>query len=118
MITVKSEVAALEERLKQAELGPDPTFFEQYLDDELVIVSNGEVSSPKAKIVEAHQPGKGQKFTRVEMTDMQIVEHGTTAVVTCKGHFETDNGVSHDLKFMRVWAKKNNCWKIVAGTIA
>lgn len=117
MITVNSEITELEERLKQAELGPDSKFFEEHLDDDLVIVANGEVASPKAKIIEAHRPGNGQKFTRVEMTDMQIIDHGTTAVVTCKGHFESDKG-SHDLRFMRVWAKKNNGWKIIAGTIA
>ena len=29
MSTVQSEIAALEERLRLAELGPDPTFFEE-----------------------------------------------------------------------------------------
>ena len=71
----------------------------------------------KAKVIEAHQPGKGPKFTRVEMSNMKITDHGTAAVVTCQGSFEGPqfNGT---LKFMRVWQKKNNRWQIVAGSVS
>ena len=37
--TVEAEIAELEERLRQAELGPDPKFFEQVLYHNLVLVS-------------------------------------------------------------------------------
>jgi Domain of unknown function (DUF4440) len=116
--TVEAEILALEEQLRQAELGPDPAFFEAALDDDAVLVSQGgEASFAKSQVVQAHQPGKGPKFTRVEMTDMKVVDHRIAAVVTCKGVYEAPNGTV-TLKFMRVWLKKNNRWQIVAGSIS
>ena len=107
------EIRALEERLRQAELGPDPAFFEEFLADDVLL--DGQLA--KAKVVEAHRPGKGPKFTRVEMSDWRILDHGTAAVVTCRGVYEGPQG-SHALRFLRVWLRKNDRWQIIAGTIA
>jgi len=118
MSTVQREIAALEERLRLAELGPDPKFFEEALADDAVLVSqDGQPSLAKSKVVEAHQPGKGPKFNRVEISDMKIVEHGIAAVVTCRGTFEGPQ-FSGTLKFMRVWLKKRDRWQIIAGSIS
>jgi hypothetical protein len=114
--SVTSEIQRLEEELRQAELGPDAEFFVKHIDDQMVFVGGGQSAQPKAQIVEAHRPGKGQKFTRVEMTDMKIIDQGVAAVVTCQGTYEGPNG-THVLKFMRVWAKKNDGWKIIAGAM-
>jgi hypothetical protein len=105
------EIASLEESLRQAELGPDPTFFERVLADTALI--DGERA--KAKVVAAHQPGAGPKFTKVEMSDFEIVDHGDAAVVTCKGSYEGPQW-SGTLKFMRVWLRRNNRWQIIAGS--
>lgn len=106
------EVMHLEERLRQAELGPDPTFFEEYLADDVVL----DGQQLKAKVVEAHRPGsgKGQKFTKVEMSDFKLVEHGPAVVVTCQGHYEGPQ-FTGTLKFMRVWLKEDGRWRIIAG---
>jgi hypothetical protein len=118
MSPVETEIAALEERLRLAELGPDPKFFEEALADDAVIVAqDGRPSLAKSKVVDAHQPGKGPKFTRVEMSDMKILDHGEAAVVTCQGTYEGPQ-FSSTLKFMRVWLKKNNRWQIVAGSVS
>jgi Domain of unknown function (DUF4440) len=114
---VQSEIAALEERLRIAELGPAPKFFEDALADDAVLVSDGQPSFAKSQIVQAHQPGKAPKFTRVEMSDMNVLDHGSAAVVTCRGTYESDQG-SATLRFMRVWVKKSNGWQIVAGSIS
>jgi len=115
-MSTRTEIAALEERLRLAELGPDPEFFEEALADDAVLVSDGQPSFAKSKVVAAHKPGKGPKFTRVEMTDMDILDHGTAAVVTCQGTYESAQSRAR-LKFMRVWLKKNKRWQIVAGSI-
>jgi hypothetical protein len=116
--TFEAGIADLEERVRHAELGPDPKFFEEVLDDNVVLVSeDGQPFLAKPKVGAAHQPGSAPKFTRVEMTDMKIIDHGTAAVVTCRGTYESPNS-NFSLKFMRVWLKKNNRWKIVAGSIA
>ena len=85
MNKTENEIAKWEERLRLAELGPDPKFFEEALADEVVVVSQGGDLLDKKRILEAHQQGKGGKFTRVEMSDMKIIDHGMAAVVTCKG---------------------------------
>ena len=41
MSTLQAEIATLEERLRLAELGPDPGFFEEALADDAVIFSQG-----------------------------------------------------------------------------
>ena len=116
--SIHSEIVALEERLRRAELGPDPAFFEEALADEAVLVSEaGDPFQAKSKVVAAHQPGTGPKFTSVDMSDMHIVVHGTAAVVTCRGTYQTPQS-SVTLKFMRVWLKKDGRWQIIAGSVS
>ena len=117
MTKTKKEIALLEERLRQAELGPDPETFEDLLAPNVVLVDqSGTPALAKQKVVEAHRAGKGPKFTRVEMSDVQVTEHGSVAIVTCTGAFEGPQW-SGTLKFMRVWLRKNGRWQVVAGSI-
>ncbi len=109
----REEVLALEEALRQAELGPDPGFFERVLADDALL--DGQFA--KSKVVAAHQPGGPAKFSRVEMSDVQLVEHGPAVVVTCNGLYEGPGG-SHQLTFMRVWLKQAGGWQIIAGSTA
>jgi hypothetical protein len=112
-VSTIDEITALEERLRQAELGPDPEFFEEALADDAVL----DGQRVKAKVIAAHQPGQGPKFTQVEMSDLQIVDHGLAAVVTCKGTYEGPQW-SGTLKFTRVWLKKDGRWQIIAGSVS
>ncbi len=57
------------------------------------------------------------KFTRVQMSDMQIIDHGSAAVVICNGEYETP-AATQKLKFMRAWVKKPEGWRIVSGTVS
>jgi len=110
-MSVVDEIMKLEEALRQAELGPDPKFFEEALADDAIL----DGQRMKSKVVEAHRPGVGAKFTKVEMDDFQIIDHGNAAVVMCKGTYEGPQW-SGTLKFMRVWLKKGDRWRIIAGT--
>src|SRR6185295_1016652 len=117
MSTVRNEISQLEERLRLAELGPDPAVFEELLDDDVILTGeDGRPLFAKQKVVEAHRPGRGPKFTRVDITDVQIVEHGAAAVVTCTGTFDGPQG-TFTLKFLRVWVRKDGKWRIVAGSV-
>jgi hypothetical protein len=111
-MSAHDEILALEEELRQAELGPDPAFFEQRLADDAVL--DGQLA--KSKVVAAHQPGGSAKFTRVEMTNFKLVEHGPAVVVTCTGVYEGPSG-SHTLEFMRVWLKQQENWQIIAASV-
>jgi len=118
MSNVETEITALEERLRQAELGPDPPLFEELLaDDAILVAQDGQPTFAKKQVVAAHQPGATPKFTRVETSELKIVDHNTVAVVTCNGHYEGPQ-FTGTLKFMRVWMKKNDRWQIIAGSVA
>jgi ketosteroid isomerase-like protein len=118
MSTVENEIAELEERLRQADLRPDPAFFQNHLDDQMVLMVDGDICShsPKAYIVDRHQPGKAQKFDRVEISERKILDQGDTAIVTGFGSYEGPDGRSA-MNFMRIWVKKSDGWKIVAGSM-
>lgn len=112
-MSVQDEILALEEQLRQAELGPDPAFFERRLADNAVL--DGQLQ--KAKVVAAHQPGGPAKFSKVEMSNVRLHEHGPAVVVTCTGMYEGPMG-AHTLDFMRVWLKQGSEWQIIAASIA
>ena len=84
-MSTRKEIQVLEERLREAELGPDAETFEELLANQVVLVDqSGKPSMAKLKVVEAHRAGKGPKFTDVTVSDLKIVEHGSNcAVVTC-----------------------------------
>jgi rhodanese-related sulfurtransferase len=111
-MSVRDEILALEEQLRQAELGPDPAFFERVLADDAVL--DGQLA--KAKVVAAHQPGGPAKFTSVEMSDFELHEHGSAVVVTCTGVYQAAKA-THTLKFMRIWLKKADSWQIIAASV-
>lgn len=112
-MSVIEKITALEQALRQAELKPDPAFFESVLADDALLDGR----RAKAQVVAAHQPGPEPKFTRVEMRDYEIIDHGNAAVVTCTGHYEGAQW-SGSLKFMRVWLKRDGRWLIIAGTVS
>jgi hypothetical protein len=111
-MSVRDEILALEEQLRQAELGPDPAFFERVLADDAVL--DGQLA--KSKVVAAHQPGGPAKFTSVVMSDFELHEHGPAVVVTCTGVYQAPKA-THTLKFMRIGLKKSAGWQIIAGSV-
>jgi len=62
---VTKEIMDLEEGLRQAELGPDASFFEDKLAPDVVLTSETGDPLPREKVIEAHSPNSGApKFTR------------------------------------------------------
>jgi hypothetical protein len=110
-VSAIDEIKKLEERLREAELGPDPEFFRAILADDAVL----DGQRLKQKVVDAHRPGRGPKFDRVEMSDYALVDHGDTVVVTCTGRYE-GSAWSGTLNFMRVWHRRDRGWQIIAAT--
>lgn len=117
-MTTVSEVRVLEEQLRQAELDCDAAFFERALADDAVLVSEtGDPFQAKTRVVEAHRPGVHPGFTRVDMSEQRLIDHGDAVVVTCRGTFGNADG-EVTLKFMRVWLKRHGRWQIIAGSVS
>lgn len=113
-MSTHAEITALEEKLRSAELGPDPEFFRSVLAESVVLNNR----PGKTRVMEAHKSQETPKFTRVDMADLEIREHGdNAAVVTCKGTF-SGPGWEGTLQFMRVWLKIDGEWKIIAGSVS
>lgn len=118
MPSVQTEIAELEEQLRTAELAPDPKVFQKLLDDNMLVVNDsGDPFLAKPTVVASHLPGRGPKFLSVEISELHIVDHGTAATVTCRGTYKTPDS-TFTLKFMRIWLKKSDGWKVIAGTIS
>lgn len=113
---IQQEIAALEEQLRLAELGPDPAFFVATLSDDVVLVQNGNEQLTKQQVVDGHRPHGGPKFVDVQTRDLRIVEHGDTAVVSCEGVFTLPDGKIVSLDVMRVWHRADR-WQIIAASI-
>ena len=105
------EVRELENQLREAELGPDPAFFDRVISDDALL----DGARAKPRVLAAHQPGRGPKFTKVEMSEFDFVDHGTAVVVTCKGTYESAQW-SGNIRFMRVWLKRDGLWQIIAAS--
>jgi hypothetical protein len=117
MTPVQIEIAAQEERLREAELGPDLAVFEELLADDVVLVGqDGKPGLTKSQVVQAHQPGKGPKFLAVAFNNLNIVDHGSAAVATCEGVYQTAESTV-TLQFMRFWLKRAGRWQIVAASV-
>ena len=56
MNAVRDDIAALEERLRQAELGPDPKFFEEVLADDVVLVGQDGEAFFATELTRARRP--------------------------------------------------------------
>lgn len=111
-MTTDDDIRRLEQQLRRAELGPDAAFFEKHLADDVILDG---ARGMKETVVAAHQSDGTAKFSKVEMSDLFIVDHGDAAVVTCTGTYEGAKG-PFTLKFMRVWIKRAGRWQIIAGT--
>jgi hypothetical protein len=115
--SLEAQIRDLEARLRDAELGPDPRFFQEHLADDVLLTEDGKPAFAKARVVDAHQPGHRPKFTKVEMTDLVVVPHGDAAVVSGRGTYEGPQG-SFALSFLRVWHQRDGRWQIIAGSVS
>jgi hypothetical protein len=64
-MSTQDGIRALEERLRQAELGANPEVFEELLADDAILVDQeGHAARAKRKVVEAHRRAKAPSSPR------------------------------------------------------
>ena len=113
--TQPSEIVALEERLRAAELGPDPEPFRELLDDHVVLLAQDGAPISKAMVVQAHEHSSRQKFERVEFEDVQMADHDDVVVVVCRTRYSAARK-SFVLKTVRIW-KRTDRWRVIAAAM-
>jgi hypothetical protein len=109
----REEIMHLEERLRQAELGPDPPSSRSIwrtMSSWMGCSSRRESSKRTARL---RQGAEGLR--RSTWKYGTFVEHGPAVVLTCEGHYEGPQ-FTGTIKFMRVWLKRDGRWQIIAGS--
>jgi hypothetical protein len=113
----KAEVAELEEKLRQADIKADPAVIDEVFADGAAITGRDGRMFTKQDVINAHQPAGRQRVTRVDVSDVEIRDHGSFAVVTGRMDL-VDPGFPAALRFTRVWMKRGGRWQIVAGHVS
>jgi ketosteroid isomerase-like protein len=113
-------IEALEEKLRQAMLNGDVEALDELIADDLVFTMHTGLVIDKQDDLDAHRTGI-QKFTKVELDDLQVRHYGDFAVVTVKallaGKFDGQD-YSDIYRFTRLWVKRQNRWQIAAGHVS
>lgn len=113
----QAAIAELEEKLRQADFKADPLVIDQLFADDAAITGRDGKLFTKQDVIKAHQPAGRQRVTRIDVSDLEIRDHGTSAVVT--GRIDlVDPGFPAALRFTRIWMKHDGRWQIVAAHIS
>jgi hypothetical protein len=117
MVDIHAEIAELEEKLRQADITSDPAVIDQLFADDAAITGRDGKMFTKQDVIKAHQPAGRQRVTRIDVSDLEIRDHGASAVVT--GRIDlVDPGFPAALRFTRVWMKRGGRWQILAGHVS
>lgn len=116
---IKSEIIQKEEELRQAMLSNDIQKLDELIDKSLVFVAPNGLIATKQMDLETHK-NKLQKISKLTPSEQQIIIHDNSIVVSVVmeivGSFaQTD--ISGNYRYLRIWNKINNNWKIVAGSV-
>jgi len=116
---VKSEIIKLEEELRQAMLNNNVEKLDELIDDSLVfMIPDGNVATKQMDLL-AHRD-KIQKISELTASEQIIKFHENFAVVTVKVKLAGIYGkidISGKYRYLRIWKKISNNWKIVAGSV-
>ena len=114
--SAEQQISALSDRMIQAQLKADTSYFEKYYADDATIVhGNGKLFTKSAEI--ADLKSGSLKYESVEVRERKIHVYGDTAVVDFLISFKGVVGgklFPGDLRRTVVWVKQKGNWKVVA----
>lgn len=115
----KEKIIKLEEELRLAMISSDVAKLNELIDDSLVFISSQGVVCSKEMDLKAHE-NKIQKITELNQAEQSIQINENNAVVTVlaslKGEYASFD-ISGDYRYLRIWGKVNNTYKIIAGSV-
>jgi ketosteroid isomerase-like protein len=120
MINIQTQIANLEEQLRQAMLQSDADRLDTLIDEKLLFVSpDGQLLS-KAQDLENYRSG-AQRITRLEVLGQDIRASEGVAIVTVLALIAGDflgQAFQGRFRYLRVWQQTAGGWRIVAGSVA
>jgi ketosteroid isomerase-like protein len=112
-----SEILACEAELLQAQLASDVEALDRILDDALLFTNFDGALASKADDLSLHRSGR-LRITRMEPLERHILHLGQTSVVNVKMDAAAvlqGAPIEAVLRYTRVWHKKADAWRVVAG---
>ena len=112
----EKEVRAAMETWRQAVLHKDAAALGRLLHDDLLYGHSTDRVETKAQAIEAIVHGT-ETIEGIDLSDMNVLIYGTTALVRCKGEFHVDRAGQHvtvPLDILHVWLKSSGSWQMVA----
>ena len=116
-MTIDNEVLACEAQLREAQLTADVAALDRLLDDRLLFTNIDGTLATKNDDLSLHRSGR-LRIVRMDPGDRHLLHLGETSVVSVRMNAEAImNGVpvSATLRYTRIWHKRTDGWRLVAG---
>lgn len=119
MQEIIDEIIKREEELRLAMIKSDVEKLDELIDDSLVFVSPNGMIVIKEMDLSAHRSSI-QKMTQLVQSEQNIKVQNDFVVVTVKADIVgtyADTSISGKYRYLRIWSKINENWKVVAGSV-
>jgi ketosteroid isomerase-like protein len=117
-MSIDDEILACESELRQAQLTGDVQALDRLLDDRLVFATLAGTLASKGDDLSLHRSGR-LRITRMDPLDRHLLHlEATTSVVSVRMNAEAFMDgvpVAATLRYTRVWHKRPEGWRLVAG---
>jgi ketosteroid isomerase-like protein len=119
-MTIEATIRHFEGLLRAAQLQSDVTALDELIDDALLFTGPDGALMTKSDDLALHRGGVVQ-FTALEPRDMRLLVLTDDVVVVAlrthlKGSFQ-NTAFAGDFRATRVWARRGEAWRIVAGHV-
>lgn len=117
VMNLDSEILVYEGELRAAQLASDVEALDRLLDDALVFTSFDGTLASKADDLAMHRSGR-MRITRMEPMERRMLHLGQTSVVNVKmdaAALIDGAPIEAVLRYTRVWHKRDEGWRVVAG---
>lgn len=119
MQEIIDKIIKREEELRLAMLNSDVEKLDELIDDSLVFVAPNGMVATKEMDLSTHRSGI-QKMTQLVQSEQTIQIQNDFAIVTVKADITgtyADTSISGQYRYLRIWSKINDAWKVVAGSV-
>ncbi len=116
-MTSDEEILAREAELREAQLTSDVSVLDRLLDDQLVFTGLDGSLVTKSDDLSLHRSGR-LRITRMDPLEHRILHLGSTSVVSVRMNSAAvveGVPVTAVLRYTRVWHKRAEEWRLVAG---
>ncbi len=116
-MSIDDEIFECEAELRQAQLTGDVAALDCLLDDVLLFTSFDGTIASKSDDLSMHRSGRLQ-IIKMDPTDRHVLHLGTTSVVSVlmnAGAIIDGIPVTANMRYTRVWHKRPDGWRLVAG---